>query len=74
MSKPDLMDIYNMRISYPTATILLGLADVKVCFRYPKVHADLTGAFDFTADELSNLATAMVFRLTASASSWEAFR
>ncbi len=35
--------------------------------------ADLTGAFGFIADELYNLATAMVFGLTASASSWEAF-
>jgi hypothetical protein len=26
------MHIYNTRISYPTATILLGLADVKACF------------------------------------------
>ncbi len=26
------MDIYNTRISYPTATILLSLADVKRCF------------------------------------------
>ncbi len=26
------MDIYNIRISYPTATILLGLAAVKTCF------------------------------------------
>jgi hypothetical protein len=68
------MDIYNMRISYPTATILLGLADVKACFRYPRIHADLSGAFGFIADKLYNLATAMVFGLTASASSWEAFR
>ncbi len=68
------MDIYNTRISYPTATILLGLADVKACFRYPRIHADLTGAFGFIADELYNLATAMVFCLTASASSWEAFK
>jgi hypothetical protein len=67
-------DIYNTRISYPTTTILLGLADVKACFRYPRIHADLTGAFGFIADELYNLATAMVFGLTASASSWEAFR
>ncbi len=29
-------DIYNTRISYPSATILLGLADVKACFRYPR--------------------------------------
>jgi hypothetical protein len=67
-------DIYNTRISYPTATILLGLADVKAWFRYPRIHTDLTGAFGFIADELHNLATAMVFGLTASASSWEAFR
>jgi hypothetical protein len=68
------MYIYNTRISYPTATILLGLADVKVCFRYPRIHAGLTGPFGFIADELYNLATAMVFGLTVLASSWEAFR
>jgi hypothetical protein len=68
------MDIYNTHISYLTATILLGLADIKTCFRYPRIHADLIGAFGFIADELYNLATAMVFGSTASASSWEAFR
>jgi hypothetical protein len=68
------MDIYNTRFSYLTATILLGLADVKACFRYPRIHTDLTGAFGFIADEHYNLATAMVFGLTTSASSWEAFR
>jgi hypothetical protein len=68
------MNIYNTRISYPTATILLGLADVKACFWYPRIHAYFTGAFGFIADNLYNLATAMVFGLTASASSWEAFR
>ncbi len=68
------MDLYNTRISYPTATILLGLAEAKACFRYPRNHADLTGAFGFIADELFNLATSMVFGSTASASSWEAFR
>jgi hypothetical protein len=68
------MDIYNMRISYPAATILLGLAHVRACFRYPRIHADLTGVFSFIADKLYNLATAMVFCSTASASSWEAFR
>ncbi len=68
------MDIYNTCISYPTATILCGLTDVKVCFRYLRIHADLTGAFDLTVDELYNLARSMVFGLTVSASSWEAFR
>jgi hypothetical protein len=67
-------DIYNTRIGYPAATILLGLADVKACFRYPRIHTDLTGAFGFIADKLYNLAMAMVFGLTASASSWEALR
>jgi hypothetical protein len=68
------MDIYNTRISYPTATILLGLADVKACFGYPRIHTHLTGAFGFIADELYNLATAMVFCLTALVSRWETFR
>jgi hypothetical protein len=67
-------DIYNTHIIYPTAMILLGLADVKACFRYPRIHADLTEAFGFIADKLYNLATATVFGLTASASSWEPFR
>jgi hypothetical protein len=58
-----------------TATILLGLADVKACFRYPRIHTDSTGAFGFIPDELlCNLATATVFVFTASASSREAFR
>ncbi len=68
------MDIYNTRISYPTATILLGLTDVKACFQYPRIHTDLTGACSFIADELYNLSTAMVFGLTVSVSNWEAFR
>ncbi len=35
---------------------------------------DSTGAFGFIADNLCNLATAIVFGLTTSASSWEAFQ
>jgi hypothetical protein len=34
------MDIYNTCISYPTAMILLGLADVKVCFQYLRIHTE----------------------------------
>ncbi len=68
------MDINDMHISYPTAKNLLGLADVKMCFRYPRIHTDLTGAFGFIAGKMYNFATAMVFGLTASATSWEAFR
>ncbi len=68
------IDIYNTRISYPTLVILIALADIKACFRFASIHADLTGAFGFLANDLYNLATAMVFGLTASASSWESFR
>jgi hypothetical protein len=66
-------DIYNTCVSYPTLTILLAMADVKACFCFPCIHADLTGAFGFLAGGYFNLATAMVFGSTASASSWEPF-
>jgi len=66
--------LYNMRVSFPFLDILLALADIKACFRYPRIHRDLTGAFGFVADEFYCLATSMVFGSTASASSWEPFR
>ncbi len=68
------IDIYNTCVSYPTFIILLAMADVKACFCFPCIHADLTGAFGFLAGGYFNLATAMVFGSTASASSWEPFR
>jgi hypothetical protein len=49
------------------------MADIMACFCFGRIHADLTGAFCFIADNLYNLAAAMVFGLTTSASSWEAF-
>ncbi len=68
------IDIYNTRLSNPTTTILLGMADIKVCIRFPRIHPDLTGAFGFVADGYYNLATAMVFGSTTSAPCWEPFR
>ncbi len=68
------IDIYNTRSNYPTFIILLVMADVKACFHFPCIHADLTGAFGFLAGGYFNLATAMVFGSTATASSWEPFR
>ena len=68
------IDIYNTKISYPTLIILIALANVKACFWFARIHAYLTGAFGFLPDDLYNLATAMVFDLTSSASSWESFR
>ena len=74
-TKKDVMSyIYNTRISYPKEEILLAAADVKACFRFPRIHADLTGAFGFVIAGIYYLATAMVFGSIASASSWEAFR
>jgi hypothetical protein len=50
------------------------MADVKACFCFPCILADLTGAFGFLAGGYFNLATAMVFGSTASASSWGPFQ
>jgi len=68
------IDLYNMRISYPTCMILIATSDCKACFRHPRVHPDLTGAFGFLALEMYLLATAMVFGSNTSATSWEPFR
>jgi hypothetical protein len=68
------INTYNTRINYPIAIILLDMANIKACIRFGRIHVALTGAFGFIADNLYNLATAMVFGLTTSASSWEAFQ
>jgi hypothetical protein len=67
------IDIYNTPITYPTFIILLAMVIVKTCFHFSCIHADLTGTFGFLARGYFNLATAMVFGSTASASSWEPF-
>jgi uncharacterized protein YwbE len=69
-----LQRIYNLRVSHPNRKIYLALADIAACFRFPRIHADLTGAFGFMAEKLYFLATSMVFGSTASASSLEPFR
>ncbi len=66
-------NIYNTGISHPNDVILLGMADIKACFCFPRIHPDLTGAFGFMVGGYYNLATAMVFGSTTSASSWAPF-
>ena len=45
-----LTTIYNWRVSHPWKRIYLGLvADITACFRFPSIHADVTGAFGFMA-------------------------
>jgi hypothetical protein len=67
------IDIHNTQISFPDKPILLATADIKACFCFLQIHADLTGVFGFNAGGYFNLATAMVFGSKASASSWEPF-
>jgi hypothetical protein len=62
-------DIYSMRVSHPNDVILLGMADIKACFCFSRIHPNLTGAFGFMAGGSYNLATAMVFGSTTSVSS-----
>jgi hypothetical protein len=66
--------IWNMRISYPDEDILLAFMDISSCFRFPRIFADLAGAFGFVIGDLFFAANAMVFGSIASASSWEPFR
>jgi hypothetical protein len=44
------IDIYNWRVSYPDETIYLALADITACFRFPRISANVTGAFGFMAE------------------------
>ena len=69
-----LISIYNWRISFPKETIYVALADTTACFRFPRMAADLTGAFSFVADAMYFLVTSHVFGSNTSCSSWEPFR
>jgi hypothetical protein len=46
-----LTDIYRARATFPDKAILLAMSDVKACFRFPKPHPDLAGAFGFNAEQ-----------------------
>jgi hypothetical protein len=72
-SKFNYTNIYNTRVSHLNDVILLGMADIKACFCFSRFYPNLTGAFGFMAGGYYNLATAMVFGSTTSASSWEPF-
>jgi hypothetical protein len=52
----------------------LGWPTSRLVFCFGRINADLTGAFGFIANDLYNLATAMVFGSTTSALSWEVFQ
>jgi len=65
--------IYNLRVSHPITKIYLALTDITAAFSFPRIHADLTGAFGFMAKATYFLATSMVFGSNVSASSREPF-
>jgi hypothetical protein len=66
--------IYNWRVANPKRKTYLALADITACFQFLRIHADVTGAFGFVADNLYFLAMSMVFGSNTSASSWKPFR
>ena len=50
------------------------MANIKACFYFAKIHADLTRVVGFIADNLYNLATPMVFGSTTSAPRQDEFQ
>lgn len=46
--------LWNVRISYPETRILMAVADVKACFRFPRFLPDLAGVFDFMIKSLGH--------------------
>ena len=66
--------IWRLRISYPNEEILLAFLDISSCFRFPRIFADLVGAFGFVIGPWFFAPNAMVFGSVTSASSWEPFR
>ena len=69
-----LTNIYNWCISFPDEVIYLALADITVCFRFPRLSANVAGAFGFLAEGLYFASTSHIFGSNTSASSWEPFR
>ena len=65
--------IYILRVSFPDEVIYLALADIKACFRFPRIHPDLAGAFGFMTTTLYCLAIAVMFCSNTSVSSWKPF-
>jgi len=54
--------------------IYLALADVTACFCFPRISADVAGAFGFVAEGKYFVSTSMVFGSNISANAWDALR
>ena len=67
--------LYNTRVSYPDQDIDIAAADVKACFRWPRLFPEFAAPFGFIITGMYYfICTAMVFGSRVSASSWEPFR
>ena len=69
-----LTNIYNWRNSFPDKVIYLVVAHITACFCFPRIFADVTGAFGFLTEALCFISSSHIFGSNTSASSWEAFR
>ncbi len=56
-----LTNIYNWRISFPDEVIYLALANITACFCFPRISADVAGAFSFLAKAFYFVSTSHVF-------------
>jgi hypothetical protein len=61
--------IYNWRVSYPQEIIYLALASITICFRFPRILADVVDAFGFVADGKYLVSPSHVFGSNTSVSS-----
>ena len=53
--------LFNLYVSFPFLEIFIILANIKACFCFPCIHANLTEAFGFMATEaFYYLATTMI--------------
>ncbi len=68
-----LINIYNWRVSYPREMIYLALVNITTCFRFPRIFADVVGAFGYVAKGKYVVSTSHVFGSNTLASSWEPF-
>jgi hypothetical protein len=56
-------------VSHPKEIIHLALANITACFRFPRISANVTGAFEYVAEGLYFVSMSHVFGSNTSASS-----
>ena len=69
-----LIQILNLRQSFPDEETLLAFIDILGCFQWPRIHPDSVNTFGFVIRQIFFAAKTMVFGNAVSATSWEPFR